>query len=156
MADRVGLSSYQSYLMKGTGSSSPYTWTKIIDIKQAPAIGGEPERIDITTLSHSSRVYVLGIQDTESMSVTANYTPENYQAIKDLKGQTLHLAFWFGATTSGSTDTPDGRYGKFTFDGEIDCYKNEVGVNEAQDMTIVIVPSTEPEFTVGSSGSGSE
>ena len=150
----VGLSSYQSYLMIGTGESDNITWEKLIDIKQAPAIGGEPERIDITTLSHGSRVYTLGIQDTESMTPTANFTPENYQKIKNLKGQVLNLAFWFGADVQGSTVTPDGRYGKFTFKGEIDCYKNEVGVNEAQDMTVVIVPSTEPEFTV-ESGTGS-
>lgn len=145
--DTVGLSSYQSYLMKGTGTDT-ITWAKLIDIKEAPTIGGDPERIDVTTLSHPARVYVKGIQDSESMSVTANYTPENFQAIKNLVGQQLDLAFWFGATTSGSTDTPDGRYGKFTFKGEIDCYKNSVGVNDAQDMTVVIIPSTVPTFTV--------
>ena len=90
------------------------------------------------------------IQDTESMSVTANYTPDNYQAVKDLVGEPHELAFWFGASTDNNVDTPDGRFGKFTFTGEIDCYKNEVGVNEAQDMTIVIVPSTEVEFSVES------
>ena len=56
MAERVGLSSYQSYLMIKENDA----WKKIIDIKQAPAIGGEPERIDVTTLSHNTRVYVLG------------------------------------------------------------------------------------------------
>ena len=147
MADNiVGLSSYQSYLMKGTGTDT-ITWSKLIDIKEAPTIGGDPERIDITTLSHPARVYTKGIQDTESMNVLANYTPENFQAIKSLVGQQLDLAFWFGATTTGGTDTPDGKYGKFTFKGEIDCYKNEVGVNEAQDMTVVIIPSTVPVFS---------
>ena len=89
------------------------------------------------------------------MSVTANYTPENYTKVKALKGEVHNIAFWFGATTENNVDTPDGRFGKFSFLGEIDCYKNEVGVNEAQDMTIVIVPSTEAEFEVEGGGTGS-
>ena len=82
------------------------------------------------------------------MNVTANYTPENFQAIKALKGTQVDLAIWFGATTSGNTDTPDGTYGQFSFTGEIDCYVNGAGVNEVVDMTITIVPSTAIEFTL--------
>ena len=95
------------------------------------------------------------IQDTESMTVTANYTPENFQAVKDLKGQELDLAIWFGATTSGNTDTPDGSYGKFSFKGQIDCYVNGAGVNEVVDMTISIIPSTAIAFNEEASGGGS-
>jgi len=138
----VGISSYQTYLMQGTGTAGSLTWSKIIDIKEFPDLGGENERLEVTTLSDPQRLYIKGLQDTESMSITANYTPENFGAIKALAGQTLNLAIWFGANTSGSTDTPDGSFGKFEFQGEIDCYVKGAGVNEVVDMNISIIPST--------------
>ena len=154
MADIKGLSSYQTYLMQGTGEGDSLTWAKLIDIKEFPDLGGEPERLDITTLSDPMRLYIPGIQDTESMSVTANYTPENFATIKALEGQNLNLAIWFGATTSGSTDTPDGSYGKFSFEGQVNTYVNGAGVNEVVDMTISITPSTAIQFEAGESGGG--
>ena len=136
--DIVGISSYQTYLMRDNSG----TWEKIIDIKEFPDLGGENERLEVTTLSDPQRLYIKGLQDTESMSVTANYTPENFSAVKALVGQPLSLAVWFGASTSGSTDTPDGSFGKFEFTGEIDCYVKGAGVNEVVDMNITIIPST--------------
>lgn len=57
MADAVkGLSSYQTYLMTKSGND----WAKLIDIKEFPDLGGEAERLDITTLSDPMRLYIPG------------------------------------------------------------------------------------------------
>lgn len=42
---------YQTYLMHGTSGS----YTKLCDIKEFPDLGGEPEQVEITTLSDSMR-----------------------------------------------------------------------------------------------------
>lgn len=48
-----------TYLMyKASGSSE---FTKLVDIKNFPDLGGEPERVDVTTLSDRVRKYAMGV-----------------------------------------------------------------------------------------------
>lgn len=54
------ISTYKTYLMyKATSAATQYT--KLIDIKSFPDLGGEPERIDVTTLSDKIRKYTPGV-----------------------------------------------------------------------------------------------
>lgn len=129
---------YQSYLMKGTGTGT-LTWAKLVDIKDYPDLGGQPERVEITTLSDGSRRYLKGIQDTEDLVFTANYVKADYNTIKGLTG-TQHFAVWFD---DGSAQSPTGDLGKFAFDGEIDVVVTGAGVNDPREMQITITPSTE-------------
>jgi len=60
-----------TYLMyKASGSSE---FTKLVDIKNFPDLGGEPERVDVTTLSDRVRKYAMGVQDLASFTFGANY-----------------------------------------------------------------------------------
>lgn len=45
---------YQTYLMHGTGTGT-VTYSKLIDIKEFPDLGGTPEAVEVTTLSDSMR-----------------------------------------------------------------------------------------------------
>lgn len=58
----MAISTYKTFLMIGDGGS----WSKLIDIKEFPDLGGVPEMLDTTTMSDGARTYILGIQETEA------------------------------------------------------------------------------------------
>ena len=146
MPEVRGISTYKTYLMyKASGSNA---FEKLCDIKSFPDLGGEPERIDVTTLSDPQRKYVPGVQDISSSTFTANYIAADMQKINALTGQQTELAIWIGATTSNGVDTPTGSDGKWDWTGDIMAYKSGGDVNAAQDMTIVTFPSTNFVHTV--------
>lgn len=142
MADEVrGISTYQTYLMYRTTSSS--TFAKVIDITSFPDLVPPKDKIDITTLSDYMRVYINGIGDTASdMSFGANYTVENYSTIVALEGNQYEYAVWFGASGDQGSEVPDGHNGKFSWTGDISAGLSGGGVNEAVGMTVSATPSS--------------
>lgn len=143
----MAISTYKTFLMKGTGGA----WSKLIDIKEFPDLGGVPEMLDTTTMSDGARTYILGIQETEAMTFTANYTLADYTTIKNLEGVEQKFAVWMGATVENDIATPTGVDGKFEFNGYITVTKTGGGVNEVQNMTITIAPTTVISQTQGGS-----
>lgn len=140
----MAISTYKVFLMKkGSGS----TYDKLVDIKDYPDLGGEPEMLDTTTLSDGARTYIPGIQSQEALTFTANYTSADYATLKALEGTEYDFAVWFGGTVAGGVATPTGSDGKFEFKGKLVVFVTGGGVNEVVDMTISIAPST--EITVG-------
>lgn len=47
----MAINTYKVFLMKGATSGGNTTWTKLIDIKDFPDLGGSPEMLETTTLS---------------------------------------------------------------------------------------------------------
>lgn len=94
----------------------------------------------------------MGLLDTGGdMPFTCNYTSEDYQTVKALDDGTEHyLAIWFGGTDSGGTITPTGVDGKWSFKGMIKVGIVGKGVDEAREMTIHVVPSSDMTFSVTS------
>lgn len=138
----MALNTYKTYLMhKAAGSGS--SWEKLVDIKDYPDLGSDPELLETTTLSDKMRTYIMGIQSNEGMSFNANYTKAAYTALAALEGSTEEYAVWFGASVSGSTVTPDGSDGKFEFQGQLAVHVTGGGVNEVRNMVITIAPTTE-------------
>lgn len=137
----MAISSYKTFLMKGTGTDT-ITWAKLIDIKSFPDLGGDPEQLETTTLSDPAQTFIPGIRQQESLSFTANYTKTDYETLKALEGTSTKFAVWFGGTESGGVVTPDGSDGKYKFDGDLRVRITGKGVNEVQEMTITITPST--------------
>lgn len=145
-ASTTPIGTYKTYLMyKATTAATQYT--KLVDIKNFPDLGGEPERIDVTTLSDRVRKYIAGVQDIASMQFTANYTAADFNKLNNLTGSQREYAVWIGATTSNSVDTPTGDDGKFSWTGDLVVYKTGGDVNAAQEMSITVYPSTEIAFT---------
>lgn len=134
-------STYQTYLMyqKQVSGGTSMSYEKLIDIKSFPDLGGNPERLDATTLSDPMRVYIEGIQDTEEIVFEANYSLDAYKKLKDLKGKALQYAVWLGADASAE---PDGHDGKFEFTGTLSCKVTGGGVNEVAGLSITITPNT--------------
>lgn len=126
----MAISTFGIQLMhKGTGS----TYTKLIDIKDFPDLGGAPEMLETTTLSDSMQTYINGIQSSDALEFTANYTKADYTTLIALKDKIEAYAVWFGN---------EGADGKFEFSGSLAVRVNGGGVNEVVNMTISIAPST--------------
>lgn len=124
-------STYGTYLMhKGTGD----TYSKLIDIKDFPDLGGDPELLETTTLSDAMQTYIEGIQSADALPFTANYSKEDYDKLVALKGRKEAYAVYFGE---------DGANGMFKFDGYLSVKVNGGGVNEVRNMTISIAPASE-------------
>lgn len=135
----MAISTYKVFLMK-KGTDGIYE--KLIDIKDFPDLGGAPEMLETTTLSDSMQTYIPGIQSLEALEFTANYTKEDYTALKQLEGVPTDFAVWFGGTETDGVVTPDGSDGKFNFTGLLSVFVVGGGVNEVVEMTITIAPSS--------------
>lgn len=140
----MAISTYKVFLMHKAAAADAYT--KLIDIKEFPDLGGEPEMLETTTLSDKMQTYIAGIQSLEGLSFTANYDKADFASLKALEGKQEQFAVWFGGTEAGGVVTPDGSNGKFSFKGELSVYPVGGGVNEVVDMNITIAPSTIIEF----------
>lgn len=136
----MAISTYKVFLMHKATDADAYT--KLIDIKEFPDLGGEPEMLETTTLSDKMQTYIAGIQSLEGLSFTSNYDKADFAKLKALEGKQEKFAVWFGGTEAGGVVTPDGSNGKFSFDGELSVYPVGGGVNEVVDMNITIAPST--------------
>ena len=141
----MAISTWKIFLMYKETNSEEYT--KLVDIKDFPDLGGAPEMLETTTLSDGMQTYIPGIQSLDGLEFSANYSKADFDRLKALEGTEYEFAVWFGGTTSGSTITPTGSDGKFEFKGQLSVFPVGGGVNEVVGMTISIAPST--PITVG-------
>ena len=141
----MAISTYKVFLMKRADSSGD-TWGKLVDIKEFPDLGGEPEMLETTTLSDNMQTYIAGIQSLDGLTFTANYDKEDFQTLKALEGRENDYAVWFGGPGDAGSLTPDGSNGKFSFKGQLSVFPVGGGVNEVVDMSITIAPSTPITF----------
>ena len=137
----MAISTYGVYLMK-KGSSG---YSKLIDIKDFPDLGGAPEMLETTTLSDGMQTYIEGIQSADALEFTANYTLSEYTTLVGLKGTETTFAIYFGTATD---KTPATTNGAFYFKGYLSVRVNGGGVNEVVSMTISIAPSSAIGTTV--------
>lgn len=137
---------YRTFLMHKDTS----TWSKLIDIKDFPDLGGAPEMIETTTLSDRMKTYEPGIQDTSALEFTCAYSVEKYKELVALKDKLEDYAVWFGGTDQeDGTCTPTGSDGKFSWKGKLDVYKTGGSSNEHQEMKVTVTPSTVISFDDG-------
>lgn len=132
----MAIITYKTFLMHKASS----TYAKLVDIKDFSDLIGQPEPVEITTLSDAARRYIAGIHDNQALTFTANYTKTDFTTLAALEGTEADYAVYFGTDANGD---PDGSDGKVTFKGYLSVGINGGGVNEAVDMTITILPSTE-------------
>ena len=133
-------STYMTFLMHKASGGGEYS--KLIDIKDFPDLGGSPEMLETTTLSDNMQTNIPGIQSLDALEFTANYTKEGYAKVKALENQDIDLAVWFGGIESAGKATPTGEDGKFEFKGRLSVFVVGGGVNEVVDMKITVAAST--------------
>ena len=136
-------STIDTFLCKGTDSGSSVSYSILLPIKEYPDLGGEPESIDVTTLSDHIRHSVPGIQDVDTLAFTCNYDKADMATVNALSGTDTKFAVVFGANSSG---TPDGHDGIVTFTGDACAFVTGAGVNDAREMTVSIALSSEFEY----------
>lgn len=146
----MAMNTYMTFLMTSTDGS---TYTDLVPIKDYPDFLNEVNTIDVTNLQNAMHTYIMGLLDTGGdMAFTANYTATDYQTVTALDdGAEHYLAIYFGGQESGGTITPTGVDGIWKFKGMVKCGIIGKGVDEAREMTIHVVPSTDMTFTVGTS-----
>lgn len=141
----MATSSYKSFLMTNEAGLTGGEWTKMVDIKDYPNLGGAPEKLPTTTLSDAVETSINGIQSMDAMEFTCNYDKTVYGTLKAMEGTQKAYAVWFGGTGTGSSLVPDGSEGKYKCMGELSVYVTGKGVNEVREMVVTIAPSTEIE-----------
>lgn len=145
----MAMNTYMTFLMLGTGDST-ITYADLVPIKDYPDFMNEVNTIDVTNLQQSMHTYINGLLDTGGdMTFTANYTAADYQTVKNLDdGTDKNLAIWFGGTNSGGTVTPTGSDGKWAFTGRVTVGIVGKGVDEAREMQIHVVPTSDMTFSI--------
>ena len=65
-----------TYLMQKKDADT--TFEKLIDITEYPDLGGEKEKLDVTTLSDTKKRTINGIEDTGDLAFKAWYEKADY------------------------------------------------------------------------------
>lgn len=145
----MAMNTYMSFLMHSTDGGS--TWTDLVPIKDYPDFLNNINTIDVTNLQNANRTRIFGIGDNgDSLDFTCNYDLADYQALRALDdGTEKDLAIWFGGQIVGSTVTPTGVDGIWSFKGLLKVGVVGKGVDEAREMTVHIAVSSDMTFSVG-------
>ena len=69
-----------TYLMHEK-ADTPGTFEKLIDITEYPNLGGEKEKLDVTTLSDTKKRTINGIEDTGDLAFKAWYEKADYKKL---------------------------------------------------------------------------
>lgn len=132
MADAAkALSTINTVLKAGDQGSAV---AKICKIKSYPDLGGTPEKISVTDLEDTDETSVPGVRSADDMQFKANYTKENYAAVKKVAGKRQIFQLDFGA---------DGADGQFSWSGVLSVTVNGAEANAAREMTMTIVRDSE-------------
>ena len=113
-------------------------------VKSIPAMGSDPEKVDVTHLGSDKKAYIAGIQDTDNMEFAIIYQGDNFKDIDTLVR--LNKAVDWTVTYS------DGLKVKFT--GQPSYKFDGVEVNGALGFNLVVVVSDGPTFTPATKDSG--
>lgn len=111
--------------------------TPIAAVKSIPAIGSDPEKIDVTHLGSERKEYIKGIQDTDNLEFAIIYQGKNFNDIHTLVAANKAYKFVI--------DYPDGLSVAFT--GQPDYKLDGVEVNSALGFSLVIVVNSAPVIT---------
>lgn len=138
-------STMYTFLMVGSGTGT-LTYAKVCDIIDYSDIEGVPNEIDATTLSHSRQVSVPGTKQGSTITCTAPYDKTTFSTLRGYEGTEKDFAIWNGATVSGSTVTPDGSEGKWSFKAYLTVSKAGGSVDALDAMNITLNVTTEVDF----------
>lgn len=111
------------------------SYTEIKGLQSIPSLGGEPEKIDITTLSDEQFHYMTGLRDFGDLEFQFLYIPSTASPAVDSNYETA-TGFDDGTEKMIQITIADGS--TFTMNGTVAVSLNEANVNEAYTFTITI------------------
>ena len=113
-----------TYLMKKKDGDA--TFEKLLDITEYPDLGGEKEKLDVTTLSDKKKRTINGIEDTGDLNFKLLAIQES--------GKVETYQIWFGE---------EGVDGKWEWSGVMAVYPNSGASNNAREMSFSITDEGE-------------
>lgn len=124
----MAILTHQTYLHSGATNSA---LTKLIDIKDFPALIEPAEAVETTTLSDMSQTYIKGIKSSSGqLQFTANYTEDAWDTVA---ARLATDKFFKLLLSDGSA---------FEWGGQFDMSLSEGGTNSPVEMIITVYPST--------------
>ena len=119
---------------KFTGTTLQYS--EVPDLQSIPSLGGEPEKVEITTLADGARRYMNGIKDygdLEFVFLYDNATVNSaYRKLKELESESkvsVRVTLPDKLSTSGHGT-------RFVFDCQLSVSLDEAGVNDPLTFTV--------------------
>lgn len=140
MATFAGLLSKGAVLSYEDGDT---TSKEVAAVKSIPAMGADPEKVDVTHLGSEKKAYIAGIQDTDNMEFAIIYQGDNFKDVHALVQQKKSVD-WTVTYSDGL---------KVEFKGEPSYKFDGVEVNQALGFNLVVVVSEGPDFTPASTPS---
>lgn len=140
MATVAGLLSKDTVLSYKDGATSK----PVAAVKSIPAMGADPEKVDVTHLGSAKKAYIAGIQDSDNLEFAIIYQGDNFKDV-----DTLVKA---GKAVEWTVTYPDGM--KVDFTGQPSYKFDGVEVNQALGFNLVVVVSAGPDFTPAPADSG--
>lgn len=111
--------------------NSQSKFEELVEIKDTPDTGSDPEQIEVTTLKRKKKAYVAGREDSPSQAFLYNYTEENYF--------TKVMPYCDGTIHDFLVKYPDGTGTLIT--GSATTRKNAISLNSAIEATLVVTPT---------------
>lgn len=112
---------------KAPGESA---YTDIDNVLEIPELGGDVDKIEVTTLSSTSHEYIDGlVNNGDSIAIKCLYVKEEYNAVQALKGKECGWKVTF----------PDGN--GFEWDGTPSVKLDAISVGGYLSYTVSIAPS---------------
>lgn len=106
--------------------------TKLVDIKDFPALIEPREAVEVTTLGDMSQTYIKGIRTSAGqLDFTANYTSDSWDTVAGRAGTDNVFEL---RLSDGS---------KFNWTGSMDVSLSEGGQNAPVEMVVSIYPDSE-------------
>lgn len=122
------------------GSTLSYknsTWIELGGVKSIPAMGSDPEKLDVTHLKSESRQCIAGLQDNDTLEFTFINQSKNFADI--------HTLVQANKEYEWQVKYPDGSLAEFT--GKPVLKTSAVEVNGVLEFSLSIVCSVSPHFT---------
>lgn len=130
----------------GYSASKGNTYTDIPDLQECPQLGGEAEKVDVTTLTDGNYRYINGIKDFGDLAFKFLYDnsgeTSNYRVVRGLEETELATP---GTVHYFQVTFPDGT--KFEFSGQVSTQIDSAAVNAALTFTANITLNSEITVT---------
>ena len=106
-------------------------FSKLIDITEYPDLGGDKEKLDVTTLSDTRKRTINGVEDAGDLKFKAWYEKIDYEKLLAIQeAETVDTyQLWFGE---------NGEDGIWEWEGILAVYPNSGSSNNAREMSFSI------------------
>ena len=122
------------YATPGDQSTNPGAYTEVANVLRMPSLGGEQERVEVTTLADSAHMYINGLIEYGELEFQLLYDNEeatsNYRVIKALGDEVVSVRVELGdKPLTGSHGT------QFTFAAQLNASIDEQEPGQALTFT---------------------